>query len=138
MAPTCDQKLIIDSSYGQSVAFIHENSKEDWAQSLVSLVQSFFKQLPEVKKGLHIKIESTFEGAMGMSSSTSVTAAIAFGIMIWCFPDLLEYEIKQKTFNHVMQWIADNDQSASGAAHSVLFGKCRYYDAQQKISVTNF
>jgi mevalonate kinase len=130
-----DEQLLIQSVYGEIEQPMHVKPTETWAQWICFVIRSFFDDLPELKYGLNIHIESTFEGAVGLSSSTALTVSILFALAHWIAAESSEDKKKQWVFEEAMCLLEQYHKVASGAAlQAVIFGGLRLYTAASKQS----
>jgi len=130
-----DEQLNIESIYGSYLQPIKQAPTEPWVEWIYFIIESFFEDLPEIKNGLTIKIESTFEGAVGLSSSTALTVALLYALAQWVATDSSDKDKKQWVFAEAMDLLEQKNKVASGAAlQAVIHGGLRLFDSKKKQS----
>jgi mevalonate kinase len=126
-----DEKLSIESVFGSLTQPIHQKPSAPWADWIFFLIRSFYEDIAELKLGLSIRIESTFEGAIGLSSSTALTVCLLFALAHWIVEDVSIEKKKQWVFEEAMDLLNQYGKVDSGAAlQAVIYGGLRFYDSQ--------
>jgi mevalonate kinase len=135
LSPTNDEKLSIESVFGSLTQPMHQKPSAPWADWIGFIIRSFYEDIPEIKAGLSIRIESTFEGAMGLSSSTAVTVCLLFALAHWIFEDVSIEKKKQWVFEEAMDLLHQYGKVDSGAAlQAVIHGGLRFYNSKEGTS----
>lgn len=130
-----DKLLVIDSSYGHVKQSIYETPESEWAQWISFIIQSFINDFPELNTGVSVHIESTFEGAIGLSSSTAVTVALLYALAQWIAPESEDQQKKQWVFEEALYLMQQAQKVASGAAlQAIIYGGLRYFDPEDQVS----
>lgn len=136
ISPRQDQQLNVQSSYGSYQNNINQQPSEQWLQWIYTIIQSFRIELPIVKDGLSIHIATTFEGAIGLSSSTALTSALLFALAQWLLPNENIAQQQAWVFDKAMALLKKHNKVSSGAAlQAVIYGGLRFYDSKTKISI---
>ena len=130
-----DEQLSIDSVLGAIKVPMHQKPNAPWAEWICFMIRSFYEDIPEMKRGLSIKIESTFEGAIGLSSSTAITVCVLFALAQLIYPDSSLEKTKQWVFEEAMDLLHQYGKVDSGAAlQAVIYGGLRWYDSKSGVS----
>ncbi len=131
LSPRNDEKLSIESVFGSLAQPMHQKPSAPWADWIFFLIRSFYEDIAELKLGLSIRIESTFEGAIGLSSSTALTVCVLFALAHWIVEDASIDKKKQWVFEEAMDLLHQYGKVDSGAAlQAVIYGGLRFYNSK--------